>query len=131
MQIVTLFLNAPWSFLGSLCAVLSGPRLLEVNRKPFAFIVHVRSFWWYTWMPSKRGTRAMTHGNIVLIGKNEMKGDREHELVHVEQYQRMPFIHPYLYAYESGRYGYMNKYEIEAYRRAGNEYVTVPAKRKK
>ena len=60
---------------------------------------------------------------MILLGPHLEPGDIEHELVHVEQYYREPFIHPFLYVCQSMKYGYRNnKYEIEAYERAGNVY---------
>lgn len=40
------------------------------------------------------------------------------------RFSRQPFIHPFLYLAESMRHGYRhNRYEEEAYRRAGNCYI--------
>jgi len=87
-------------------------------------VVTVRSFWWQGWLKSRRGVRAMSVGSVVLLGGNLLENDLEHELVHIEQSFREPFIHPVLYLYQSLRYGYRkNKYEIEAYKRAGNKYI--------
>ena len=67
----------------------------------------------------------MAMGNIVLLGKNILDNDMEHELVHVEQFEREPFIHPFLYQYQNLVYGYKeNKYEKEAYGKAGNTYIS-------
>ena len=84
--------------------------------------MNVKSFWWVAWIHSHRGIRAAASGNVVLLG-NVQKSDLEHELIHVKQYMRQPFIHPFLYVLESMRHGYRdNKYELEAYRLAGNLY---------
>lgn len=65
----------------------------------------------------------MAIGHVVLLGPRLEDKDLEHELVHVVQYQRMPLIHPVLYIVELIRKGYRNnKYEIEAYQKAGNIY---------
>ena len=70
-----------------------------------------------------KNARAMTIGHVVLLGPNLENKDLEHELVHIEQYQRAPIIHPILYGLELMRRGYRNnKYEEEAYRKAGNIY---------
>ena len=67
--------------------------------------------------------RAATLGHVVILSNNLEKGDLEHELVHVEQYERMPVIFPFLYYLELIQKGYRkNKYEDEAYCRAGNLY---------
>lgn len=60
----------------------------------------------------------------MLLGSNLLANDLEHELVHVAQYQREPFVHAFLYVYASLRHRYRNnKYEIEAYKKAGNVYL--------
>ncbi|HKU18104.1 MAG TPA: hypothetical protein VJP80_02415 [Candidatus Saccharimonadales bacterium] len=84
----------------------------------------MQSFWWQTWLPGYKGVRATTTGAIVLLGNKLMANDLEHELVHVAQYQREPFVHAFLYVFASLRHGYRNnKYEIEAYKKAGNVYL--------
>lgn len=66
----------------------------------------------------------MALGYVVLLGPMEREKDLEHELVHVEQYVREPFIHFFLYNFEYLHHGYRNnKYEVEAYNRAGNLYL--------
>ena len=66
----------------------------------------------------------MAIGNIVLLGSNILDKDLEHELVHVSQFEREPLIHPFLYQYQTFKYGYRNnKYEKEAYEKAGNVFV--------
>ena len=70
-----------------------------------------------------KGGRAMAMGSVVLLGPNPEQYDLEHELVHVMQYQKLPFIQPFMYYAELVRKGYRdNKYEDEAYRVAGNIY---------
>lgn len=116
-------LNLPWTLLGLLCSLLSLPKKVILNRNPKAFVVSVQSFWWYSWLPGMKGARAMAIGNVILLGPNILDKDLEHELVHTEQFNREPLIHPILYWYQSFRYGYRdNKYEKEAYKRAGNLY---------
>ena len=66
----------------------------------------------------------MTNGHIIQISPLEQDKELEHELVHVQQAIREPLIHPFLYALESHKHGYRNnKYEVEAYQRAGNKYT--------
>ena len=65
----------------------------------------------------------MTVGHTIILNPRVEDKDLEHELVHVEQQLRAPLIQPFLYAYELMRVGYKdNKYEVEAYERAGNRY---------
>ena len=122
-QIIPLFLNLPWSLAGLLLSLLSGPMALEVRTRPIVLIIRVRSFWWYAWLPGKRYVRAITNGNVIQLGPHMQTGDLEHELVHVEQGLRAPFIYPLLSAYLSLHHGYAgNKYEREAYNRAHNPF---------
>jgi len=88
---------------------------------PFVIVADVQSFWWYVWLPRQKGIRAMAIGNIVLLGPNIEKRDLEHELVHVEQFERAPLLFPFLELVEKIRHGNRyNKYENEAYTRAHN-----------
>lgn len=71
-----------------------------------------------------KNIRGMAMGNVVLLGPKELEGDLEHELVHVEQFQRAPLIHPFLNFIETVRHGYANnKYEKEAYEKSGSPYL--------
>lgn len=116
-------LNLPWSILFLIAGLEAIPRRVVLHRKPLALILYVRSFWFYTWLPGHKRVRAATLGNVILLGPDTLPCDLEHELVHVVQHQREPFIHPFLYQWQSLRYGYrQNKYEREAYKIAGNEY---------
>lgn len=105
-------------------AIISIPKNSRFRKNPYAIILNVRSFWWtFGYM---RRVRAMTIGHVVLLGPHVEVFDVEHELIHVEQYQRMPILHPFLYYIQLIRYGYReNKYEKEAYSRAGNFYKKI------
>ncbi|MES2216610.1 MAG: hypothetical protein V4481_04930 [Patescibacteria group bacterium] len=123
MTYVALMLNIPWTILGVVAGLASVPKGVEFSTMPKAIIISVRSFWWYLWMPQSKGVRAMTIGNVVLLGQDLLDKDLEHELVHVIQFEREPFIFPFLYQYQSLKYGYRNNdYEKEAYDKAGNAY---------
>lgn len=114
-------LNIPYTAIGVLIAVASIPSSLRFVRNPYALVMKVKKFWWL--VGYMKNARAMAIGHSVLLGPNFENGDLEHELVHVEQHQKMPLIHPILYYIELLRKGYRNnKYEIEAYSRAGNRY---------
>lgn len=116
-------LNLPWTLLGLLSSLLSLPKKVTLNKSPRAVVVSVQSFWWYSWLPGMKGARAMAIGNVVLLGPNILDKDLEHELVHTEQFNREPLIHPLLYSYQTFKHGYRNnKYEKEAYDKAGNVY---------
>jgi len=118
---VGFILNIPYTALGFLIAVVSFPTSITFNTHPYAFVLRVKKFWWA--FGYLRRARAMAVGHVVLLGPNLEEHDLEHELIHVEQHQRMPIIQPLLYNIELIRKGYRNnKYEVEAYTRAGNPY---------
>lgn len=129
MRILIFISNMPWTLVGIIGAMLSGVHKVRFVRKPPALIFYVRSFWWYKWLPGKKRVRAITNGHTIQLGPLELPQDLEHELVHVEQAEREPFIHPLRYLMESRKQGYRrNKYEVEAYARARNEYTDLKVK---
>lgn len=67
----------------------------------------------------------MTQGSIVILGPRLLPNDLEHELIHIEQRNRAPFVHPFLYALEKRRHGngLKNKYELEAYTKSSSTYL--------
>jgi prepilin signal peptidase PulO-like enzyme (type II secretory pathway) len=91
MQLLPFILNLLWTILGLLLSILSLPSKVELKVKPLAIIFRVRSFWWYSWLTSKKNIRAVTNGHVVQLGPLERPKDLEHELVHVEQAIREPF----------------------------------------
>ena len=121
MKLIAFILNLPWTVLGLLLAVVSIPVKVRVDKEKWAIILWIKSWWWTVlWM---KNARAATVAHVILLGDNTKNLDLEHELIHVEQYIRTPFVHPFLYYLELILYGYRNnKYEEEAYRRAGNTY---------
>ncbi len=124
--LLAILLNLPWSIAGLFLALISIPKKIKVSFNPPAVIFYTHSFWWELLIPGRRGrrARAIATGNIVQLSPNILKADLEHELVHVEQAQRAPFVHPILYIWSVARHGYRyNKYEREAYDRAGNPYL--------
>lgn len=123
MKYIAFILNVPWTILGAVLSIVSIPREVSFNHTQLAFVVRVRSFWWLRWIPGKRYVRAITNGHLIQLGPLEEDRDLVHELIHVEQAMREPFIHPLLYLVESIRHGYKNnKYEVAAYEKAGNIY---------
>lgn len=122
--IFAFLLNFPWMLLGVLLALVSFPTKLRLHTRPFALIFTVRGFWWQAWLPSHKGVRACTLGNVILLGTKLLPNDLVHELIHAKQCERVPLFHPFLYLYETLRRGYKdNKYEIEAYTKANNAYT--------
>src|SRR5665213_1675895 len=123
-RILAAILNLPWAFLGLVGAILSIPSKVSISWKPFAVIFYVRSFWWWNWQRGQKGTRGMTNTWLIQLGPTADAADLEHELIHAEQAEREPFIHPILYILETRRRGYRaNKYEEEAYSRSGSRYL--------
>lgn len=119
MTALKITLNLPWTILGLVLGLISIPRKVGMRKKPFAIVISVRSFWW---MPYS-GVRGTTNGNTILLGPNLETKDLEHEIVHVTQYSRWPFIFAFMYTLETFRHGSRNnKYELEAYKTASNIY---------
>lgn len=117
-------LNIPYTAIGLLLSFISLPITISLSKNPLAVIIRVKSFWWtFSYL---KNIRATAIGNLVILGPNIESKDLEHELIHVEQYQRMPIIQPILYYVELLKNGYQNnKYEIEAYQKAGNKYKNI------
>jgi len=117
-------LNLPWTIIGLVLAIISLPKSMQFSSQELGIIVYVRSFWWYTWLPSKKGIRAITNGHVISLGPTADIKDCQHELIHVEQSIREPLIHPFLYSWQSFRHGYRNnKYEVEAYTKSGSRFA--------
>ena len=121
LSLTSFALNIIYTATGLLISLISMPQRVRLMSKPLAFVINVKSFWWvFGYM---RNSRAMTIGHVVLGGPTVENKDLEHELIHVEQYCRIPLIFPFLYYSELIMNGYKNnKYEIEAYKKAGNTY---------
>jgi hypothetical protein len=118
---ISIILNLPWIVIGFLLGLLSIPKSIAWDSKHCAIIMRVKSFWWAKGY--MKGARAAAIGNVVLLSPQTEDKDLEHEFVHVDQHQRMPLIQPILYYIELVRKGYRNnKYEVEAYSKAGNIY---------
>lgn len=124
MKILKVILNLPWTLIGLFTAVLSFPTKIILSRNPGAIVFYYGNFWWYQWLPGKRQVRALTNGNIIQMSRYADERDLTHELIHVEQHFRWPFIFPALYFVEMLRHGYRieNKYEKEAYERSNSRY---------
>ncbi|SRR5258706_11134419 len=118
---IAFILNIPYTLIGLLVGLISVPKDIKLRSNPYSFIINNKKFWWR--MGYLKNARAMSIGHVVLLGPEIEDKDLEHELVHVEQYIREPIIHPILYYIELLGKGYRkNKYEDEAYKKAGNIY---------
>ena len=63
-----------------------------------------------------KGARAITLGNIIILGPKIEEFDLGHEITHVYQYLKYPLIFPVLYYVELFKNGYKdNKFEKEAF----------------
>lgn len=118
---IAFLLNLPYTITGLLVGVLSLPKSIQFEKNPYAFVLRIKKFWWR--FGYLKYARAMTIGHVVLLGPEITDKDFEHEMIHVEQYQREPIIYPLFYYNELIRKGVRNnKYEDEAYVKAGNKY---------
>lgn len=118
---ISFILNTPYTSFGLMVGIISLPKNIEWRKKSHVIIMNVSKLWWaFGYM---KGARAVTIGHVILLGPTIEDKDLEHELVHIQQYDRLPLIYPVLYYIELIRKGYKNNiYEIEAYRLAGNVY---------
>ena len=114
-------LNFPYTLIGVIISLVSIPTGTKFNKQPIALVIGVKKFWWA--VGYLKNARAMAIGHVVLLSPKTEVNDLEHELVHVQQNQRMLLIQPFLYWIELIRKGYKNnKYEIEAYQLVGDKY---------
>lgn len=121
MKLLSFLLNLPWTLIGLLFSLISLPIKASFRKNPYAIILRVKTFWWA--FGYLKNVRAVAIGHVVILGLNTETKDLEHELIHLEQFERLPLIFPILYYLEMLKNGYeKNKYEIEAYKRAGNVY---------
>lgn len=124
MKIIAFILNLPWTILGLLAVPVSMPKRVSFNKESFALVFHEANFWWYSWLPDKKFVRGMNFANVIILGTIARPGDLEHELIHLAQFERYPFIFAFMYEFETFRKGYRNnKYEEDAHGKGGNVYT--------
>lgn len=124
MKVISIILNTPWTLCGLLLGLISVPK--KATFRDGAIIITIRSWWWTALFPWMRGVRGTANGSTILLGPNQEPKDLEHELIHIEQHARYPLIYPLLYTIETLRFGYRNnRFEREAYQKAGNIYKTT------
>ncbi len=115
-------LDFPITLAGIALAFASIPTSMRFDLNHLAFVFKVKSFWWA--LGANSFARGTALGHVVCLGPREQHHDLEHELVHVEQCIRAPFLHPFLYRYELLRKGYQNnKFEIEAYTKSDSVWT--------
>ncbi len=117
MNYLAYLLNLPWSLLGLCNAFFSIPVRIQIKKNALVFhsqccgLVHF-------YAPKAKG---VTLGNIIIVKKSAPQNITNHELIHIEQAMREPFLFQILYIVELLRKGYWkNKYEIEAYNRSNS-----------
>lgn len=124
---ISIFLNFPYTLLGIISALVTLSYSVKIHKNPFAIVFRTNHCWWgigwYKYM------RACTIGNVILLTQKELKNDFEHELVHIRQQERYPFIFWFMYLWETFRKGYKNnKYEVEAYKLSKSYFGKNPPK---
>lgn len=106
-------LNFPWTLLGLAVGLLSVPKGAKFSKT--YFVINVRRLW-LNEIYMRRRVRGVTVGSTILLSDSADKFTLDHELVHLKQFQKYPFIFPILYLFELLKNGYgNNKYEEEAY----------------
>ena len=131
MDLLIILLNSPWSAIGIFNAILSLPKKIKFSKNPPAIIFYVRSFWWYRWLPSRSKVRGITNGHIISLTDEADQLDLKHELIHVEQGMRYPFISGPLFLYEQILHWsdpMSNRFEKEAYERSGSRFLARSGK---
>ena len=111
MKIVSFFLNLPWSLFGLFYGFITVPRKMETGTLYLALIVKVRRLWINELFLGHR-VKGCPLGNVVLLSDAADSSTYNHEVVHLEQFTRIPLLFPLFYILESMKSGYRaNKYE--------------------
>jgi hypothetical protein len=106
-------LNIPWTILGFLSALICLIYKIETDKRGFIKVFVKRL--WITEIFLGRRTYGLVLGNVIILSQYANEQILIHEMIHVKQFEKMPFIFPILYLYENYKNGYeKNKYEIEA-----------------
>src|SRR3989338_1675608 len=114
---IVFILNFPWSLLGLFYGLLLFPASIKMDKAELVIIVKVKRLW-VNEIFLRRRCRGFTLGNTVLLSDVANSNTYGHEVVHVEQFTKMPLLFPLFYLVESMKNGYQtNKYEKEAYQR--------------
>lgn len=117
MKIVPYFLNFPWSLLGLFYGLLLFPTSIKIDKAKPVIIIKVKRLL-VNEIFLKRRVRGFTLGNTVLLSDAADSNTYGHEVVHVEQFTKVPLLFPLFYLVESMKNGYQaNKYEKEACQR--------------
>ena len=115
-RIIYFILNFPWTLLGFLVGIISFPKKIRFQKKQYVFIVNVKCLW-LSEIVMRRAVEGLTLGNCILLSDKACPFTYEHELVHIRQFKKNPFVFPLFYVIDSAKRGYRkNVYEDEAYR---------------
>ncbi len=120
MQLVQFLINLPWTIFGLLNALISQPVEVEINLSRLTLIIWVKNI---KFIPSE--FFALTCGHVILIKMKARNQQRrwgydaeklkQHEFVHVKQFDRFWGFFPLIYSIESLLHGYNeNHFELEA-----------------
>lgn len=113
LRLLQFVLNTPYTFLG-LCNVLfCFPYKMQFAKDALVFNCLTCGFV-HLGFPKVRG---FAIGNIIVVRQKQSQKIINHELVHVEQYMRYPFIFGLMYLFELRKGYWNNKFEVEAYNR--------------
>lgn len=113
IRLLKYVLNVPYTLLGLYNLLFCFPYKIQLAKDALVFrsitcgLVHFG-------FPKVRG---FAIGNIAIVRRNEPKEIVSHELVHIEQYMKYPFIFGLMYLYELKKGYWNNRFEIEAYER--------------
>lgn len=122
IRIILLILDLPFTLIGLIPVILSGPYHFTLNKNPYVFVFKVRKLRGLITVSKK--ARAATIGHTILLGPRLLKNDFEHEIIHVKQAERYPVIFQFLFGYEILKHGNgpKNRFEEEAYRLSNSVY---------
>jgi len=114
MKKIAFVLNLPWSLAGLFYSLLMLPRNIKTDKLQFVIVVRVKRLW-INEIFLRRKVKGFVLGNTVLLSDVADSDTYDHEIVHVGQFIKAPFIFPLLYCFESIKNGYQcNQYEKEA-----------------
>lgn len=116
MQKIAFVMNLPWSLLGFVYGLLLLPTSIKTDKLALVIVVKVRRLW-VNEIFLGRKVRGFTLGNTVLLSNIANDNTYNHEIIHVRQFTKAPFVFPLLYCLQFIKNGYKNnKYEKEACR---------------
>ena len=110
---ISFILNLPYTLFGIFLAFYLQPKEVRWSSDPYHILFRVKKDTFG--IDFLKNWKGMTVGHTIILNPKSKKGVLEHEVVHVRQFARLPFIFPFLYLFELCRHGYKgNRYELEA-----------------